>query len=77
MFLFSHHRNNIILPLKHRCVEFISIKLPTIEKSNQKTRKTRDHLSVRKNYWTILTGIGGRKTKEVISNSKTTTMTYF
>ena len=37
--LFSHHRNSIILILKYTCVEFISIKPPTMGKSNQKIEK--------------------------------------
>ena len=73
-------KQNIIQLLKHRCVEFISIKLPTMEKSNKKKRKTEKHtiiLVFEKWNSTSRTGTGGCNKKEVISNSKTTALTYF
>ena len=73
--LFSHHQNNILL-LKHGCVEFHSIKLPTMGKSNQKTGKTCNYPCVWKSYSTSCKSIGGSK-KRVISYSKTTILTYF
>ena len=32
-------KHKIILLLKHRCIEFISMKLPTMSKSNKKKEK--------------------------------------
>ena len=48
-----------------------------MEKSNQNIGKTHNYPRVPKSYLTSQTGIGGCKKKEVISNSKTTTLTYF
>ena len=70
-------KHKIILLLNHRCVEFISIKLPTMSKSNQKLWKTRNYPCTWKSYSTSRTGIGGHKKKEVIINSKTSTLSYF
>ena len=49
IFLFSH-RNIAFFFFRNRCVDFISIKLPTMGKSNQKQekRKTRNYRCVRK-----------------------------
>ena len=70
-------KHKIILFLKHRCAEFISIKLRTMSKSNQKIGKTRNYPCARTSYSTSRTGIGGHKKKEVIINSKTSTLLYF
>ena len=50
IFLFSH-RNIALFFFRNRCVDFISIKLPTMGKSNQKQekRKTRNYPCLRKN----------------------------
>ena len=64
-----------MLLLKYICLEFIYIKLPWDNKS--KSRKNKKYSSVRKSYSTSRKGIGGRKEKEKISKSKTTTLTYF
>ena len=48
----------------------------TIKKSNQKIEK-HNYPSVRKSYSTSRKGIAGCKKTEKISNSKTTTLTYF
>ena len=64
--LFSHHWNSIILLLKYMCFEFISIKLPTMGKSNQKIGKTHNYPSVQKSYLTSCTAIGGRKKNELV-----------
>ena len=69
-------KHNITLLLKHRCIEFIPISLPTMSKSNQKIGKTRNYPCARKSYSTSRTGIGGHKKKEVIINGKTAT-SYF
>ena len=74
-FCFSSSKHNIMLLLKYICLEFISIKLPWDNKS--KSRKNKKYSSVRKSYSTSRKGIGGRKEKEKISKSKTTTLTYF
>ena len=47
----------------------------TMIESNQNIGK--NYPCVGKSYLTCHTGIGGCKKKEVISNSKTTTLTYF
>ena len=70
-------KHKIILVLKQRCVEFISIKLGTISKSDQKIGKTRNYPCASKSYSTSHTGIGGPKKKEVIINRKTATLLYF
>ena len=57
--------------------EFISIRLSTMSKSNQKLGKTRNYAGARKSYSTIRTGIGNRQKKEVITNSERTTLLYF
>ena len=49
----------------------------TMRKSNQEIEKIQNYSSVRKSYSTSCKGIGGRKNKEKISKSKTTTLTYF
>ena len=67
-------KHKIILLLKHSCVEFASIKLQTMRKSNQEIGKTRNFLRASKSYWASRTGIGGRKKKEVIINRKTATL---
>ena len=67
----------IILLLKHRYLEFISIKLRTKSKSIQKIGKTRNYSCAWKSYWASRTGIGGRKKKEVIINSKAATLLHF
>ena len=69
-------KHNINLLLKHRCIEFIPISLPTMSKSNQKIGKTRNYPCARKSYSTSRTDIGGHKKKEVIINGKTAT-SYF
>ena len=69
-------KHNITLLLKHRCIEFIPISLPTMSKSNQKIGKTRNYPCAQKSYSTSRTGIGGHKKKEVIINGKTAT-SYF
>ena len=69
-------KHNITLLLKHRCIEFIPISLPTMSKSNQKIGKTRNYPCARKSYSTSRTGIGSHKKKEVIINGKTAT-SYF
>ena len=48
-----------------------------MSKSNQKLWKTRNYPCTWKSYSTSRTGIGGRKKKEVIINSKTATLSYF
>ena len=68
-------KHNILL-LKHWCAEFISIKLPTMGKSNQKTGKTHNYPCVQISYLTSHKGFGVRK-KRVISYSKTTILMYF
>ena len=68
-------KHNILL-LKHWCAEFISIKLPTMGKSNQKTGKTHNYPCVQISYLTSRKGFGVRK-KRVISYSKTTILMYF
>ena len=72
----SSSKHNIILLLKHGSVEFFSIKLLTMGKSNQKIGKIRNYSCVRKSYSTTRKGIGDRK-ERVISYSKTTMLTYF
>ena len=69
-------KHNITLLLKHRCIEFKPISLPTMSKSNQKIGKTRNYPCARKSYSTSRTGTGGHKKKEVIINGKTAT-SYF
>ena len=51
-------KHNIILLLKHSCVEFISIKLPTMSESSQKIGKTLTYPCARKRYSTNCTSIG-------------------
>ena len=76
VFIFVFHpENNIILLLKYTRVEFIYINLPL--ESHQKIGKTQKYLSVWKSFSTSCKSIGGRKKKEKISESKTTTLTYF
>ena len=70
----SSSKHNILI-LKHGCVEFISIKLPTMGKSNQKTGKTCNYPCVWKSCYTSHKGIGSHK-KRVISYSKTTILTF-
>ena len=70
-------KHKIILLLKRRSVEFISIKLPAMSKSNQTIGKTRNYPCAWKSYSASCTGIGGCKKKEVIINSKTATLSYF
>ena len=51
-----------------------------MSKPNQKLGKTRNYANyagARKSYSTSRTGIGGRKKKEVITNSKRTKLSYF
>ena len=48
-----------------------------MNKSNQKIGKARNYPCARKSYSTSRTGIGDRKEKEVIINSKTATLSYF
>ena len=48
-----------------------------MSKSNQTLGKTRNYPCARKSYSTSRTGIGGRKKKEVITNSKRTKLSYF
>ena len=69
-------KHKIIVLVKHRCVEFTSIKLRTMSKSNQKIEKKHNYSCAWKSYSTSRTGIGGRKKKEVIINSKTTTLSH-
>ena len=57
--------------------EFISIRLSTMSKSNQKLGKTCNYAGARKSYSTSRTGIGNRQKKEVITNSERTTLLYF
>ena len=47
-----------------------------MSKSNQTLGKTHNYPCARKSYSTSRTGIGGRKKKEVIINSKTTTLSH-
>ena len=77
LFVLPSSKQNIILLVKHKCAEFISIKLPTMSKSNQKIGKTRNYSCARKSYSASCTGIDGRKKKEVIINSKTATLSNF
>ena len=70
-------KHKIILLLKHRCVDFISIKLRAMSKSNQKIGKTRNYPCAWKGYSTSRTGIGRCKKKEVTIDSKTAALSYF
>ena len=48
-----------------------------MSKSNKKIGKILNHSCAWKSYSTSRTGIGDRKEKEVIINSKTATLSYF
>ena len=48
-----------------------------MNKSNQKIGKACNYPCARKSYSTSRIGIGGRKKKEVIINSKTKALSYF
>ena len=70
-------KHKIILLVKHRCVEFTSIKLRTMSKSNQKIEKKNIIIHVLEKVTQLVAQamVGARK-KEVIINSKTTTLSY-
>ena len=74
-FCFSSWKQHYSTSEIHTC--WVYLHKPTIGESNQKIGKTQKYLSVWKSFSTSCKSIGGRKKKEKISESKTTTLTYF